>query len=91
MPVSPNNIYNWHRENKGSNAEIDYVIQYQNTILPIEVKAGTKGQMQSMHLFLNEKKCKFGLRISMENFANYQTIKTIPIFSVGNLNKYLNI
>ncbi|HMG11043.1 MAG TPA: AAA family ATPase [Mucilaginibacter sp.] len=40
-------LYFWHREAKSSNAEVDYVIQQQENIVPIEVKSGKKGSMQS--------------------------------------------
>jgi len=49
-------LYYWHREAKNSHAEVDFVIQIQDKIIPVEVKAGTKGSMQSLHLFLDEKK-----------------------------------
>jgi predicted AAA+ superfamily ATPase len=51
-------LYYWHREAKNSQAEVDYVIQNQEYIFPVEVKAGTKGAMQSMYLFMDEKKSR---------------------------------
>ena len=62
----------WQRESKNSQAEVDYVIQKQDKIIPIEVKAGTKGAMQSMYLFLEEKKSDFGIRLSLENFSEME-------------------
>jgi predicted AAA+ superfamily ATPase len=76
-------IFYWHREARTSNAEVDYVIAIGPRILPIEVKAGTRGQMQSLHLFLNERNLDCGLRISHENFDQYDKIKTIPIYAVN--------
>jgi predicted AAA+ superfamily ATPase len=76
-------LYYWHREAKSSNAEIDYVISSRGRIIPIEVKAGTRGQMQSLHLFLSERNLKCGLRISAENFATYDNIETIPLYAVS--------
>lgn len=76
-------LYYWHREAKSSNAEIDYVVSSRGRIIPIEVKAGTKGQMQSLHIFLSERDLPWGLRISGENFATYTKIKTIPIYAVS--------
>ncbi len=84
-PEMPANLYYWHRESKSSNAEIDYVIQIDNNILPIEVKAGTKGKMQSLYIFLEEKKLDYGFRISLENFSQFEKIKTLPIFAISNL------
>jgi predicted AAA+ superfamily ATPase len=79
------NLYFWHREAKSSNAEVDYVIQQNETILPIEVKSGKKGSMQSLFLFLSEKKTSYGIRFSLENYSSYGNIKVLPIYSVSEL------
>lgn len=78
-------LFYWHREALNSNAEIDYVIQKQDEVIPIEVKSGTKGSMNSMFLFLEEKKIKFGCRLSMENFAEYENIKVYPLYALANI------
>jgi predicted AAA+ superfamily ATPase len=44
-------LYFWHREAKSSRAEVDYVVQQHENIVPIEVKSGKKGSMQSLFLF----------------------------------------
>jgi len=59
------------------------VISSRGGIIPIEVKAGTKGQMQSLHIFLSERDLPWGFRISGENFAAYANIKAIPIYAVS--------
>ena len=78
-------LYYWHREAKSSSAEIDYIISSAGRIFPIEVKAGTKGQMQSLHLFLKERNLPRGLRISAENFAVYSNIYTLPLYAVSRI------
>lgn len=78
-------LYYWQREAKNSQAEVDYVIQKQDKIIPIELKSGTKGSMQSMYLFLEEKKIDFGIRLSLENFSEMEKIKIFPLYAVGNL------
>jgi len=77
-------LFYWHREALNSNAEVDYIIQKQNDIVPLEVKSGKKGSMNSMFLFLNEKKAKYGCRLSLENFAEYKNIKVYPLYAVNN-------
>jgi hypothetical protein len=83
----PNNqassLYYWQREKKGSQAEVDYVIELVNGIVPIEVKSGIKGKMQSLRIFMEEKMCKFGIRTSLENFDRLGNIKIIPLYAVG--------
>jgi len=81
----PAELYYWQREKEGSNAEVDYVIQSEQEIVPIEVKAGTKGAMQSMFLFLEEKQRKYGIRCSMENFGEFQNIKIYPLYAAGGI------
>ena len=57
--LSPSLFY-WSREEKSSNAEIDYIFQYKNTIYPVEVKAGKTGTLKSMQMYLYEKKLDKG-------------------------------
>ena len=83
----PTQLYYWQREKPGSSAEIDYVVQCNTDIVPIEVKSGTKGSMQSMFQFLSEKKYGYGIRCSMENFAIYQNVKVYPLYAVSRIGK----
>jgi predicted AAA+ superfamily ATPase len=78
-------LFYWHREARAGNAEVDYVTALGTRILPIEVKAGTRGQMQSLHLFLNDRNLDCGVRISHENFGQYEKIRTIPIYAVKHI------
>lgn len=86
-PTQNKQLYYWHREERGSNAEVDYVIQRDECIIPIEVKAGTKGQMQSMHRFLNTHPAPYGVRVSLENFCEYENIRVIPLYAAYKLNQ----
>lgn len=82
-----NPLYYWQRESKNSQAELDYVIQIQEAIVPIEVKAGTKGSMQSMYLFMQEKNIQKGIRISMENFSKVDQVYIIPLYATHLIRK----
>ena len=80
----PQNLYFWTREKPQSQAEIDYIVQLNEKIVPIEVKSGTRGKMQSLLLFLKEKHAEFGIRTSLENFTQYDKIKVYPLYAIGN-------
>ncbi|MEN8121609.1 MAG: AAA family ATPase [Bacteroidota bacterium] len=80
-------LYYWHREAKSSNAEVDYLESIDGNITPIEVKAGTKGSMQSMYIFLKQKNINRGIRFSLENFSNYNEIDVFPMYAVKNVFK----
>lgn len=84
-PYQPALLYFWQREKRNSQAEVDYVIQQEADIVPIEVKANTKGAMQSMFLFMEEKRVSKGIRFSMENFGKLNQIHIFPLYAVRNM------
>lgn len=96
-------LYYWQRNEKGSNAEVDYVIQFHNTIIPIEVKAGSTGSLKSLHLFMQLKKIKTAVRINSDlpsktivnvkdhlgNSIEY-TLLSIPYYLLSELPRIFN-
>jgi len=84
-PYSFENLYFWSREKEKSQAEVDYLIQRKGKIIPIEVKSGIMGKMQSLHLFLAEKQSEYGIRTSLENFTKYDKIRVYPLYAIGNI------
>ena len=80
-------LYYWHREARSSNAEVDYLIQKGAAIIPIEVKSGKRGSMQSMSVFMAEHESSYGIRLSIENCARYKNITVIPLYLAGSVVK----
>ena len=78
-------LWCWHREDSRSQAEVDYVVQSGDNIVPVEVKSGGKGAMQSMRVFLEQKHRPYGVRTSLENFSTYNNIRVYPLYAIGNL------
>lgn len=78
------NLYYWYRS--GANAEVDYVISKGEKIIPIEVKASTKGSMQSMRSFISTHRLsEYGIRVSLENFCEYEDIHVYPVYAIRNI------
>jgi predicted AAA+ superfamily ATPase len=82
-PLAP--LTYWHRETRGSSAEVDYVLELDRSIVPIEVKEGTQGGMKSLHLFLKEKKQPRGVKISKYGFSDDGTVATVPFYAIERL------
>lgn len=61
----PPSLYYWQR-GKGAEAEVDYIIQHENQVIPVEVKAGTTGTLKSLHQFVKEKKKTIAIRINSD-------------------------
>jgi hypothetical protein len=96
-------LYCWNRETPGSSAEIDYIIQYGNTVIPIEVKAGSTGSLKSLHLFMKLKNFGVAIRINSDiptktnveiNFHSDGSIKyqllSIPFYLIGRIYQLLD-
>jgi len=88
QPYQKPELFYWHRESRSSNAEVDYVLSLHADIVPIEIKAGKRGQMQSMNLFIEEHNSKKGIRISHENFGRVSKVEIYPLYATGNLVDY---
>ncbi|GHT64417.1 ATPase [Bacteroidia bacterium] len=84
-PYEQTQLFYWTREERNSRAEVDFVVQIGDKIVPIEVKSGKQGKMQSIWIFLNEKKSEYGIRTSLENFAGYDKIKVVPLYAIKNV------
>ena len=80
-------LFYWKRS--GANAEVDYVIQIKDKIIPVEVKSNTSGKMQSMAEFLKTHDAPYGIRISLENFGVYafrdKEIHVFPVYGVSSI------
>jgi hypothetical protein len=84
-PYERQELYYWLNLKKGAQAEVDYVISNKGHILPIEVKAGTKGAMQSLYRFMELKKSKSGIRTSLENFGRIGIVDIFPLYAIGGI------
>ncbi len=74
MAGSPNReLSYWLREGRSANAEVDYVAVCEGRIVPIEVKAGARGALKSLHQFVAEK----GERLAVRFDAAPPSIRTV--------------
>lgn len=78
-------LYYWHRDAPNATAEVDFVLQRGNGILPVEVKSGVRGAMKSLRIFLAEKRIDAGVRVSLENFAALPDVRIVPLYAIHRL------
>jgi hypothetical protein len=90
-PYLPQPLYYWEREKKTSEAEIDYIISVNDSIIPIEVKAGQTGSLRSLQLFLTEKKQPFGVRFSMKPLSFDKRILSVPLYMVQEVKRLVKL
>jgi uncharacterized protein len=74
LAESPNReLTYWLREGRSSNAEVDFVVALEGQIVPIEVKAGGRGSLRSLHQFVGEKHAPLAVRFD-SNPPSVQTV-----------------
>ena len=71
--------YYWESDGK---AEIDFIIQKETEIVPIEVKSSIRTKSRSLDLYMNKFNPKYGIRISEKNFGMEDGIKSVPLYAV---------
>lgn len=72
-------LYYW--ESDGT-AEIDFVWQGEETVLPIEVKSADNVKAKSLIQFIKKYEPKYSIRISAKNFGFENGIKSVPLYAV---------
>ena len=76
------NISYWSRKNEDkATSEVDFVIQKDNKIIPIEVKAGTDMKSKSLEVYNKMYKPELMIKISAKNFGLKDNLKTIPLYA----------
>lgn len=89
-------MYYWQNLLRGANAEIDYLMASGGEVVPIEVKASTRGSMQSLWLFMRKKGLERAVRTSLENFGAFEYadpeanhavrhVDVVPLYALSNL------
>ena len=74
-------IFYWSK----SKAEIDFIIQNENKIIPIEVKAEENLQAKSLKAFYEKYNNKNCIRTSMSDYREQELIKNIPLYFINEL------
>ena len=71
-------LFYWKNDNT---AEIDFVIQKDIHVIPIEVKSGVRVRSKSLNIFMEKYKCHYAIRISKKNFGFENGVKSIPLYA----------
>jgi len=86
----------WVRQSKNSNAEIDYILNIDGLLIPIEVKHTAGSHLRSLLIFLDNAPHNLGVRIWSKKFEineltteNNKKIKliNIPFYQIMNIKK----
>ena len=76
-------IYYWAAEN--ATAEIDFLIQNEGKLTPIEVKAEENLKAKSLKLFYDKFKVEKAIRTSMSDYREEEWLINLPLYAIGEL------
>lgn len=85
-PYGKAELHFWKRREKNSSAEVDYLIQRGELILPIEVKSGHGNTLRSLHLFLEtHPKSTTAVRFSSLNYSLVNKLDSRPLYAAASM------
>lgn len=70
--------YYWESER---GAEIDFVIQRNGELIPIEVKSADNTKAKSLKVYMDKYKPAYAIKLSAKNFAFEDGKKTVPLYA----------
>jgi uncharacterized protein len=78
-----NDIYYW--TNEDSTAEVDFVIQNEEEIIPIEVKSGTNIKSISFKFFCKKYKPAKAIRTSLADYKQEEWMTNLPLYAINSI------
>ena len=76
-----NNIYYWSADN--SQGELDFLVQKDDKIFPIEVKAEENLQAKSLKIFVQKNQGLHGIRFSMSPYREQEWLTNYPLYAAN--------
>ncbi|PWU07632.1 MAG: hypothetical protein C5B43_00045 [Verrucomicrobia bacterium] len=79
-------LYYWHREKRGAQAEVDYLIPSKHKIIPVKITNRHGASLQSLRQFLEtHPQSDYGIRLSIHNYSVIQDLKSFPLYAVAGI------
>jgi hypothetical protein len=62
-------------------AEVDFVLDLTDGIIPVEVKAAENVRSKSLNVYVEKYKPPYAIRMSAKNFGFENAIKSVPLYA----------
>lgn len=87
LSLKGNELYYW---TSGNTAEVDFVWQLKDKIIPVEVKSGVNLGARSLVIYREKYSPEISIKTSMQNVEIQEGLINIPLYLLWNLEKYIN-
>lgn len=78
LTINGYKTYYWESER---DAEIDFIIQREGNIIPVEVKAADNTRAKSLKIYMDSYKPVYAIKLSAKNFGFEDGKKTVPLYA----------
>ena len=78
-------LHYWDRHAPGADAEVDYVIEHEGNVTPVEVKSGVRGTLKSLARYNKEFQPRSAVVLSQRNVERADNITWVPLYFAGSL------
>lgn len=78
LTINGYNTYYWESKRE---AEIDFVIQRDSKLIPIEVKSADNTKAKSLNVYIENYKPDYAIKLSIKNFGFEDGKKTVPLYA----------
>ena len=75
--------------NDSGKAEVDFIMQYKNEIVPIEAKSAISTKSQSLSVYLEKYKSARAVRTSLKPFSKDGRTYAVPLYMIGEIERVL--
>lgn len=77
------NIFTYYYSREDARLEVDFIVQHQGIITPIEVKAEENLRSKSLRTFIDTHPDLHAIRFSMSQYREQEWMKNVPLYGVG--------
>ena len=78
LTINGYNTYYWESER---GAEVDFVIQRNGQLIPIEIKSADNTRAKSLRIYMNTYKPAYAIKLSTKNFGLEDNKKIVPLYA----------
>ena len=88
-PFERPELFYWHRRERNSSAEVDYLAAARGRVVPVEVKAGKTGRLRSLAVFAQHYRPPVAVRVYADRFRRDRGILSVPLYGLERLGAIL--
>lgn len=89
--IAGENVEPYYYSAENSKGEIDFILQGNTSVIPLEVKSEENLRAKSLKAFCEKYKPKYAVRTSMSDYREQEWMTNIPLYNIDRIGEYLRL